>query len=62
LSKFEKEVRKALLEKDMRLTDLAKFLGITLPYLYDIFKGNRPGLTQKKRIIDFLDLGESVLD
>jgi len=56
MSEFEKEVRKALIDRDMSLSDLAEKLGISLSYLYDIFKGSRKGEEQKKKIIELLGL------
>ncbi|MCX7772098.1 MAG: helix-turn-helix transcriptional regulator [Clostridia bacterium] len=61
MSRFEKEVRKALIDKDMSLGDLASEMQITLSYLYDIFNGNRPGDIQKEKIVAFLGLDRSIL-
>lgn len=38
---FGIEVRKTLLEKGLTLTYLAEKLGVSLPYVSDILKGNR---------------------
>ena len=59
MNEFEKAVRKALIDKDMKLTDLANHLGISLTYLYDILAGNRKAEHQKKKIIEVLNLQES---
>ena len=59
MNEFEKAVRKALIDKDMRLTDLADAIGISLTYLYDILNGNRKAEHQKKKIIEILNLQES---
>ena len=59
MNEFEKAVRKALIDKDMRLTDLADAIGISLTYLYDILAGNRKAEHQKKKIIEILELQES---
>ena len=59
MNEFEKAVRKALIDKDMRLTDLADAIGISLTYLYDILAGNRKAEHQKKKIIEILNLQEN---
>lgn len=59
MNEFEKAVRKALIDKDMKLTDLADLLGISLTYLYDILNGNRKAEHQKKKIIEILGLQEN---
>ena len=61
-SKFEKEVRKVLIDKDMGLNELAQQLGISLAYIYDIFNGSRPAKAQKEKIISFLGLDRSLLE
>ncbi len=58
MNEFEKAVRKALIDKDMKLTDLADAIGISLTYLYDILNGNRKAEHQKKKIIEILELQE----
>ena len=59
MNEFEKAVRKALIDKDMKLTDLAEAIGISLTYLYDILAGNRKAEHQKKKIIEILELQEN---
>ena len=59
MNEFEKAVRKALIDKDMKLTDLADTIGISLTYLYDILNNNRKAEHQKKKIIEILNLQES---
>ena len=59
MNEFEKAVRKALIDKDMKLTDLADAIGISLTYLYDILANNRKAEHQKKKIIEILNLQES---
>ena len=59
MNEFEKAVRKALIDKDMKLTDLANHLGISLTYLYDILAGNRKAEHQKKKIIEILELQDT---
>lgn len=62
MNRFEKEVRKALIDRDMNLKDLAKQLQISLPYLYDILNSNRPGKEQKKKIVEILELQPSIIE
>lgn len=62
MDRFEKEVRKALIDKDMSLNDLSNQLGICPAYIYDIFKGNRPGNKQKGRIVEILNLNPKILN
>ena len=56
MNEFEKAVRKALIDHDMKLTDLADLLGISVSYLYDILNENRKAEHQKKKIIEILKL------
>lgn len=56
MSDFEKVVRKALIDKNSNIRELAISLGISQAYIYDIFKGNRPGTKQKEKIIQMLGL------
>lgn len=61
MNEFEKAVRKALIDREMKLSDLAEKLGISISYLYDILNENRKAEHQKKRIIEILEL-EDVLE
>lgn len=56
MDEFEKAVRKELIDRDMKLTDLADELGISMAYLYDILNGNRKAEHQKKKIVEILQL------
>lgn len=56
MNDFEKAVRKALIDRNMKLTDLADAIGISLTYLYDILNSNRKAEHQKKKIIKTLEL------
>lgn len=38
MSEFEKQVRHALIDRDMTMTDLANELGITISYVSDLLK------------------------
>lgn len=50
---FEKEVRIALIKKEWTLRDLADEMGITVPYLRDLLKGNR---STEARIVEIKQL------
>ena len=41
MNEYEKTVRKRLIDKDMTLSKLAKELGISTAYIYDILKNSR---------------------
>jgi len=56
MNDFEKAVRKALIDKDMKLTDLVEQMGISLTYLYDILNSSRKAKHQRKRIAEILGL------
>lgn len=58
MNEFEKTVRKALIDKDLSIKDLSQKIGISQAYIYDIFKGNRPGSKQKEKIVQVLELGQ----
>ncbi len=50
MTEFEKRVRLALLEKDMKLGQFARQTGISLGYLYEIFKGTRKAAAVREKI------------
>jgi len=56
MNHFEKEVRKALIDRGLTLGDLSQQLGIAQSYLYDILKGNRPGAKHKEKIMKILEM------
>lgn len=56
MSEFEKQVRHALIEKGMTVSDLAKELGLSVSYVHDIMTGKRKGTTQVERIKKFLSI------
>ena len=56
MSDFEKDVRHALIDKGMSMSDLATELGVTASYVYDIVNGNRVATDMKQKIVDFLRL------
>lgn len=53
---FEKQVRHALIDHEMTMTELAEQLGITVSYLYDIMTGARKAEHQKQRIRQILSI------
>ena len=46
MSEFEKQVRHALIDRDMTMTDLANELGITISYVSDLLKGKRTNTSE----------------
>lgn len=56
MSEFEKQVRHALIDRNMSMTDLASELGISVSYVFEIIKGTRKAEEQKARIRKFLNL------
>lgn len=58
MSEFEKRVKKALIDRDMTMTDLAEALGITISYVSDLTKGKRKNQAQIDKIKGFLDLSD----
>lgn len=59
MTEFEKQVKKALIDRNMTMTDLAEALGITISYVSDLIKGKRKNQAQIDRIKGFLSLLES---
>lgn len=62
MSEWEKQVRKALIDKDMTISDLASELQISVSYLYEILKGTRKSDEQKQRIKNLLGLDINNVD
>lgn len=58
MSEFEKQVKKALIDHDMTMQDLADALGITISYVSDLIKEKRQNPEQIQRIKDFLGLSD----
>lgn len=50
MSEFEKQVKIALIERNMTMGDLANELGISISYVSDLLKGKRTNQEQLKRI------------
>lgn len=47
---MEYRIKKALVEQNMTLTELAVQLNLSIPYVSDLIKGKRDGPMAKKRI------------
>lgn len=62
MSEFEKAVRKALIDREMSLSDLAREIGISISYMYEVLRGTRRSEEQIQKIRDYLDLGGVVDD
>ncbi|MCT4583691.1 MAG: XRE family transcriptional regulator [Peptostreptococcaceae bacterium] len=60
MNQFEKDVRKALIDKEMNLSELANQLDISLSYLYDILKSSRKAKNQRIKIIQILNLNSKL--
>lgn len=58
MSEFEKQVKKALIDRNMTMTDLAEALGISLSYVSDLIKEKRTNKDQFVRIQEFLNLSD----
>lgn len=54
MSEFEKAVKKALIDHDMTMQDLADQMGITISYVSDLIKGKRNNALQIAKICTFL--------
>lgn len=58
MSDFEKQVKIALIERNMTMSDLANELGISISYVSDLLKGKRTNQVQLKRIRQILCIEE----
>lgn len=58
MSEFEKQVKIALIERNMTMGDLANELGISISYVSDLLKGKRTNQEQLKRIRQILCIEE----
>ena len=55
---FRKQIKHALIDRDMNLSDLADALGITVSYVSEILNGTRKAPEQIGRIKELLNLTE----
>lgn len=56
MSTWEKQIRKALIDRNMTISDLAAKLDVTAAYIYDIISGNRKATELRQKINDFLGI------
>ncbi|WP_110933291.1 helix-turn-helix domain-containing protein [Paenibacillus bouchesdurhonensis] len=57
-TKFGVEARKIMLERNIKMKDVAQEIGVSVSYVSDIFKGARYGEKQKPMIAKMLGMGE----
>ncbi|MEK3735479.1 helix-turn-helix transcriptional regulator [Paenibacillus sp. FSL M8-0334] len=53
---FGLEARKRMLQKGVKMKDVAQELGVSVTYVSEIFKGTRPGEKQKPKIAEMLGI------
>lgn len=53
---FKKEVRKALIDRDMSMSDLANGLNISVSYVSELLSGTRSNEEKIKEILAYLSL------
>jgi transcriptional regulator with XRE-family HTH domain len=58
MTDFEKKIRHALIDNDMTMTELAKKLGISVPYVYEIVKGTRKSDKYVSLLMEILHIDE----
>ena len=56
MSAWEKEIRKALIDRDMTISDLADELNVSAAYIYDIISGNRKATELRQKINEYLNI------
>ncbi|MCF8566871.1 helix-turn-helix transcriptional regulator [Alicyclobacillus tolerans] len=55
-TEFGLEARRIMLLKNIKMTEIARQLGISVTYVGEIFKGTRPGEKYKARIAEILEM------
>ncbi len=55
-TEFGAEARKIMLQKNIKMVDLARELGVSVTYVSEIFKGTRRGEKYKNRIAEMLGM------
>ncbi len=55
-TEFGVEARKIMLQKNIKMKDVAQELGVSVTYISEIFKGTREGKKQKPRITELLEM------
>lgn len=53
---FEEQAIIQMKRKNLTMTQIAKSLNISIPYVSDIIKGNRNAETYKKKICEILEI------
>lgn len=59
-TEFGAEARKIMLQKNIKMVDLANELGVSVTYVSEIFKGTRKGEKYKRRIAEMLGMESEV--
>ena len=62
MTDFEKEVRHALIDRNMTAADMCRELGIFQSYMSDILKGYRPAKKMREKIVNYLGLDPKWID
>lgn len=60
MSEFEKTVRKALIDADMTMSDLASEIGISVSYVCELLKGTRRNENQIAKICEVLGIEQTI--
>ena len=60
-TEFGAEARKIMLQKKIKMVDVAKELGVSVTYISEIFKGTREGKKQKPLIGKMLGMEHEVV-
>ena len=56
MSAWEKQIRKALIDRNMTISNLADEMGVTAAYIYDIISGNRKATELRQKINKYLEI------
>ena len=59
MSDFEKRIRCAMIMNDMKMTQLAKLLGISVSYTFELIKGTRQNDSIVSQMCEILGLNET---
>lgn len=60
-SEFGAKARMIMLQKNIKMKDVAQELGVSVTYVSEIFKGTRPGEKQKPLIAKMLGMEGEVV-
>jgi len=61
-TEFGAEARKIMLQKKIKMVDVARELGVSVTYISEIFKGTREGKKQKPLIVKMLGMESEVAE